>query len=56
MAVRDWLDERFTVIKRLPQSLQLRFLAATLLKTIEAATCAPHPNPLSARRRRAFLN
>ena len=38
MAVRDWMAERFTVIRRLPQSLQLRFLAATILKVVEVAT------------------
>ena len=39
MAVRDWVSERFTAIKRLPQSLQLRFLAATILKVVEVARC-----------------
>ena len=53
MAVRDWVSERFTAIKRLPQSLQLRFLAATILKVVEVARCVatnacmpslrPHP-------------
>jgi len=40
MAVRDWLAERFNVIKRLPKSLQLRFFAATVLKVIDVARCA----------------